>query len=399
MRYIVYICLIVLTSTVVACNGESSNGTDEFIDEHATFKNFEDLSISSPCDNTMNGKIVHVQENNLDYVCSYDCRQNKWSWMVYSSIILQQPCRDETNILSSNTFVLSSSVESISLSSSSLKKVLSSSSLKEMFLESSSSIRENWKYLNSNYAYGEIVDKRDNQTYKTTTIGSQTWLAENLRYVPYNSSVLICFPDASEGMRVKYGNVCDRNGYFYSWAEAIDNLGEFSGDGAKCASHNNHGLCPVFVEPIRGVCPEGWHLPQKLEYEELIEYVKNDSRYRYGSPKCGLISIDVWEYQARCGAVTDDFGFSMLPSGVIRNDKFYNGEETMAGFWTSTPDVEVSDDAYDMLLFGTNAFYNPVGGRVYTIKTYDDLKLDFYRDSIYEKKIQTRFPVRCLKDN
>lgn len=36
--------------------------------------------------------------------------------------------------------------------------------------------------LNPNVEYGELVDERDGQTYKTVQIGAQTWMAQNLNY-------------------------------------------------------------------------------------------------------------------------------------------------------------------------------------------------------------------------
>jgi hypothetical protein len=39
-----------------------------------------------------------------------------------------------------------------------------------------------WDYLNPEIDYGEMVDDRDGQIYKTVKIGDQVWMAENLNY-------------------------------------------------------------------------------------------------------------------------------------------------------------------------------------------------------------------------
>jgi uncharacterized protein (TIGR02145 family) len=114
---------------------------------------------------------------------------------------------------------------------------------------------------------GTFKDSRDGKTYKTVKIGTQIWMAENLAYKP---SALLLFVDAYDD---KSENI-DKYGYLYGWKEA--NL----------------------------VCPDGWHLPSKEEWNVLSTFVGNNpSKLK---TKSGWINN---------GNGTDDYGFSILPGG------------------------------------------------------------------------------------
>lgn len=88
----------------------------------------------------------------------------------------------------------------------------------------------------SRLSAGYLVDDRDNKKYKIANIGEQIWMAENLNYE--TSSGSICCNLTPDGC-VKYGRLYSQ-------------------------------------EIARNVCPTGWHLPLKEEYEQLMEYLGDD---------------------------------------------------------------------------------------------------------------------------
>ena len=105
-------------------------------------------------------------------------------------------------------------------------------------------------------------DERDGQTYKTVTIGTQTWMAENLNLETESSS---CYND--------YAEKCEKNGRLYTWGAAMDSAGVWSTDGKGCGSHEEYGTVCSATFPVRGVCPEGWHLPDTTEWNVLFDAI------------------------------------------------------------------------------------------------------------------------------
>lgn len=102
---------------------------------------------------------------------------------------------------------------------------------------------------------GTMKDSRDCRVYKTVKIGTQTWIAENLNYkVKYSC----CYNDSA-----KY---CAKYGRLYTWAAAMDSVGAWNTNGKGCGYDTT--CTPTY--PVRGVCPSGWHLPTRDEFENLV---------------------------------------------------------------------------------------------------------------------------------
>lgn len=189
-----------------------------------------------------------------------------------------------------------------------------------------------------------LTDKRDGQRYKVVTIGSQIWMAENLNYDAADS---YCYDDDAD--------FCTKNGRLYTWSSAVDSVAEFSTNGKGCGFDKT---CSQ-ISPVRGVCPEGWHLPSQDEWETLISVVGKKS----------LKSTTGWNYLNG----KDDFSFSALPAGFRTQNGEYSSDGLYAYFWSST-------ESYGNYAYSMNLNY---GG--------DGVTLD--------KQYKYRgYSVRCLQD-
>ena len=191
-------------------------------------------------------------------------------------------------------------------------------------------------FLTSLWAIAGNLTDRDGNSYRTVKIGSQTWMAENLKVRTEGSW---CYGDKESN--------CQKYGRLYNW------------DAAKAA------------------CPAGWHLPSKGEYEILLKSVggtqDKEKVYRWNDAGKKLKSTNGWEeYKGKSGNGDDAFGFSALPAGGRDYDGGYFDEGYYAGFWSSTE--------YD-------------SGIAYGMHLYYDVKADLDLNFKYFV-----FSVRCLKD-
>ena len=204
---------------------------------------------------------------------------------------------------------------------------------------------------------GTMTDSRDGQTYRTVKIGTQTWMAENLNYaytgVPYNYSGY-----TSDSTSWCYENDpanCAKYGRLYTWAAAMDSSGTWSTNGKGCG----YGSECSPTGTIRGICPEGWHLPDTTEWNTLFSAVGGIS-----TAGTALKSTSGWnEYEGESGNGTDSFGFSALPAGCRHGDGDYGYEGYHADFWSSTENG--SYNAYDLYLGYSNDYAGLYGSSLY----------------------------------
>lgn len=160
-----------------------------------------------------------------------------------------------------------------------------------------------------NVDYGSVTDY-DNNVYRTVTLGTQVWMAENLKVTHY--------PDGTEIPNVTNDSV---------WANNPDDADAF------CYYNNDpnteNGALYNFHTAQRA-CPTGWHVPTYSEWSTMTAFLGSEGHS--GEESIVLRSTSGWEYFAgACIEGTDNYGFTMLSAG---NRDFQDGDFFGAGHWS-----------------------------------------------------------------
>ena len=158
-----------------------------------------------------------------------------------------------------------------------------------------------------------VTDSRDGNVYQTVTIGTQVWMAENLKYLPSvigpatGSQTTPCYYVYGYYGTVVADAKATANytiyGVLYNWPAAMN--------GATSSTANPSG--------VQGVCPTGWHLPSDAEWTQLTDYLGGES---VAGGK--LKEIDTTHWSSPNTGATNSTGFTALPGGNCCDDGFEN---------------------------------------------------------------------------
>jgi len=184
-----------------------------------------------------------------------------------------------------------------------------------------------WQFSTLNLTFGTLNDSRDEQNYTTIEMGDQWWMAENLNYT---SDYSYCYNDDQA--------FCDKYGRLYTWEAALS------------------------------ACPDGWHLPTKDEFKEMVDHLggieeaggklKDYESIYWREPNTGASNIS---------------GFGALPAGRRYDHGLSTGSGYYAQFYSSTE-------------YQTNEAYNLTLG------------YDYNTAFLYNYKKKYAISVRCVKD-
>ena len=182
------------------------------------------------------------------------------------------------------------------------------------------------------YTTGSFVDERDQQTYKTVTIDTLTWMAANLNFAMDSS---YCYDNEPANCE-KYGRLYEQN--------VIDRA-----------------------------CPNGWRVPTKQDFERLVDLAGGKS-----IAGMHLKSVTGWAEHEGIRS-TDTLEFSGLPAGygvgVDGVNSFYS-EGMHASFWCSTPCTKNNDlynlglsESYDAAPINCSTNIFPLSHSIRCVKT------------------------------
>jgi uncharacterized protein (TIGR02145 family) len=361
---------LAVTALLAACSSgsgtnsepleNSSNSSSESFNEYdGEVELFDDLP---RCTGKKDGEVYYVKEAGVAYTCRYDEDEEAGEWINASEGSDGSSSSDETDDdkSSASEGPKSSDSEGEEGSSASVPGGSSDASTYDVVT-------------------GTLTDSRDGQTYRTVKISGQVWMAQNLNYaytgVPFDNGYY-----TSDSTSWCYDNDpanCAKYGRLYTWAVAMDSVGEWSTNGKGCGYGKTCSVASAgSATLVRGICPKGWHLPSHDEWKALIVAVDGSITEYTSSNTAGykLKSTSGWEkYEGSSGNGGDVFGFSALPAGDMLSSGYYYYEGDDAYFWSSTEGG--SNFAYYMGLCYKDVNANLDGGNKYY-----------------------GFSVRCLKD-
>ena len=167
---------------------------------------------------------------------------------------------------------------------------------------------------NPNLTYGSVTDI-DGNSYKTIEIGTQTWMAENLRTTKFNDGNSIQLVTSNS----TWASLNTPAFCWYNNAES-ENKSTYGGLYNWYATSNGR------------LCPNGWHVPSHTEFITLREYLGGQST---AGGRMKESNLTHWN-SPNTGA-TNESGFTAVPSGTrtgFDGPFFYLGED--GHYWSST---------------------------------------------------------------
>lgn len=202
-----------------------------------------------------------------------------------------------------------------------------------------------------------LKDNRDNHEYAIVEIGNQTWMAENLAFLPFvNASTEISYNE--------------ERFYVYNYN------GEDVTEAKNQAEFKLYGVLYNWNAAL-SACPAGWRLPTDYDWmilEQtlgLTETQVKETSWRGTTEGKALKATSGWNSN---GNGTDEYGFAALPGGNLRGSNKFMELGNDAYWWTAS---EYSKDF---------AWYRKLSTGMRTI----------YRDGLNRNN---GFSVRCMQSD
>ena len=257
--------------------------------------------------------------------------------------------------------------------------------------------------VNANGQINSVTDY-DGNVYPVVQIGSQCWLAENLRctHSPSTGTYIVDQEghDTYTGkMATWYTSTASLNGnsvtmdsaacvahhfgLLYNWNAAVDVYNPSYGELSINSGYEN-AVDTTFSGDCQGICPRGWHVPTDAELSTMESVVNgsdvSQAIYYRGSHAGKLAGGDDWNSSTSSDAPGDynntnrnSSGFTAVPAGSFHGSSASAGHCTY--FWSSSQNEGSTKDAWNRFL------------------SHYDVTVDRYYNYKY-----LGISVRCLRD-
>ena len=223
---------------------------------------------------------------------------------------------------------------------------------------------------NPSITYGTMTDQ-DGNIYKTVTIGTQTWMAENLRATHYrNGDDIPNVTNDTAWVNLTTGAYCN-----YNNTKSPDSIATYG------RMYNWYA-----VTDSRNIAPSGWHVPTDEEWKTLEMFL---GMTQAQADSTGFRGTDQGKQLEETGRThwywyggTNSSGFTALPDGYRDwwfGNFVYHSE---SGLWWSATELNLA-----------NAWYRCLGEKeLYSVNEFKDYVFRSYIDK------SLGCSVRCLRD-
>lgn len=200
-------------------------------------------------------------------------------------------------------------------------------------------------------AEAEIVEDYDGNQYSVITIGSQQWLAENLKTTHYKDGTAIT------NLTLDAAWSADASGAYCWYNNDISNKDDYGALYNWYAINNVHGLAI-----------EGWRIPTRADWATLISTLGGIS-----IAAAYLKEFGTSHWSAPNAAILNTYGFNALPAGIRQPAGTFQFLTTVGYYSTSEA------------LVGVSVYYEQMS---YTLETVSELNV----------LTNAGLSIRCVRD-
>lgn len=150
--------------------------------------------------------------------------------------------------------------------------------------------------------------------YKTVKIGTQIWMAENLRSTKYTDSTSIPLISGS----AQWNNLTNDG---YCWY-----------DNDKVSFPESYGALYNGYTVVTGkLCPEGWHVPEKEEWLILRDFLGDSTKAGGKLKEAGLIN-----WQSPNKGADNSTGFTSVAAGIRYFEGTFSSNQSYTSMWSAS---------------------------------------------------------------